>query len=246
MLLRQSVRNVTVALVATIVLSACSGEDKVSVVITGEIGIADDVPSPESASARVSVFERPRQGEEEHIVAERTLHGITGKPIGFELEIARNLLTPDGRYGLRAELMGGDAQVLATSGKARLIEPLTQPDAGRIELKPVARDPSADFQKYRCEDEFQLSAAVDDQRAIVRLANRRLEMAIGEGGAIYTDAHDNRLARTESGIQVRIDDATHRQCALATDQAAASSPDQSKRNKQAARVRDPGDQSGTP
>jgi uncharacterized lipoprotein YbaY len=207
---------ITLALVG--MLAACGDDENPTVTVSGDLQLAEQASIPAGSTARVSVFEHRDGGGDKRIVAERTLHELGKKPIAFELEIARNLINPQGEYGLRGEVTTGEGEVVLHSPEPIRFKPLTQEDAMRIRLEPVAQPTQLTFKKYRCEDGFHLSAATNDDEAVVRLGNRRLVLAAEDDGQSYADEHDNRLATTENGIDFRVDDAEHQSCEVVTDQ----------------------------
>jgi len=212
----------TLLAIALAGLSACGSESNQPVKVTGNLTYSGDRTLPKSATARVSMFEHREDGGDKRIVAERSLHELGKKPIEFDIDVARDLIDPEGRYGLRAEILDTEGNILWQTRDAATIKPLEKRDAVSLQLKPVLKESSLEFKKYQCDDGFLLSAAERDDRAIVKLGNRRLvlkESASGSGGR-YTDEHNNSLDNSNDQMAVVIDDEKHANCKPFTETAA--------------------------
>ena len=201
------------------ILAGCGSEPDPNISVSGELVRNADQALPANASARISMFEHRDGGGDKRIVAERSIHKVQGETIKFDLEIARNLIKPNEEYGLRAEVMAPEGDVLWQMNQPLRFKPLEHSEGVKLELVKARQEMDLAFRKYRCEDGFHLSAVTKTDRAIVRLGNRRLVLPATQAGDSFIDEHDNRL-KTETGerISLRVDGSEHTLCEPVPDQ----------------------------
>lgn len=228
-----------------IVLAGCGSENSQTLTLSGALTYADETPIPAQSNARISMIEHGEDGMNKRIVAERSLYNLGQKPIRFDLDVARNLVDPQGRYGLSAEIVaaGGDVR-WATPHPVR-VKPLERKKPVSLILEAIPQQPGLMLKRFRCQDGFHLSAAIMDHESIVRLGNRRLALQPSDwGDKRYEDDYGNKLWLTDAGLTFHVDGGTHDNCkpvADRTTQAPSDSPeDKEKRNS---RVQNPSDDS---
>ncbi|MES1930167.1 hypothetical protein SADO_12968 [Salinisphaera dokdonensis CL-ES53] len=201
------------------VLAGCGSEPDPNINVSGELVRNTEQALPANASARISMFEHRDGGGDKRIVAERSIHKVQGETIKFDLEIARNLIKPNEEYGLRAEVMAPEGDVLWQMDQPLRFKPLENSEGVKLELVKARQEMDLAFRKYRCEDGFHLSAVTNTDRAIVRLGNRRLVLPATQGGDSFVDEHDNRLkTETDERISFRVDGSEHTLCEPVPDQ----------------------------
>ncbi|WP_293625070.1 hypothetical protein [Salinisphaera sp.] len=199
-------------------VSGCGQGKESTVTVAGALDLGGAQALPDKATARISIFEHRAGGGDKRIVAERTLHDLDGKSIKFTVDIERNLIDPDGDYGLRGEILSADGTILWHSEKPRNIKPLENDSDIALKLVPNATDADLSFQQFRCGDGFHFAAAIQPERAVVRLGNRRLGMPVTEHSDTFQGEHGNQLIRNANEISVRIDDSAHPNCSVVAEQ----------------------------
>ena len=205
-------------LCAILVITGCGQGEPTTVTVAGSIDLAGSQPLPEHANARISMFEHRDGGGDKRIVAERTLHDLGDKSITFTVDIERNLINPEGDYGLRGEILSQDGTILWQSKNATKVKPLEDTSEIHLELVPNATDADLTFEQFRCDDGFHLAAAIQDKRAVVRLGNRRLVMRATKREGTFKGEHGNELMKNADMIEVQIDGSTHERCAVVANQ----------------------------
>lgn len=217
---------VTVALLGVV---GCGQGDPTPIRITGELVFNAEQVS-KGATARVSMFEHGDDGGEKRIVAERTLHQLSTKPIQFEFEVARDLLDAQGDYGLRAQILDADGNVEWTTRETARIQPSTQDKPVSLALTRLADDALPTFEKYQCPDGFFVHIGTVADGILLKMGNRRVtlpEMKTRGQMEIYKDDHGNRLALDADGVaDLVIDSSAHEGCV------AAASGDQNQNQNQ--------------
>lgn len=201
-------------------LAGCGPDQPPSITLEGQLTYAGDTKVPQDSNARISMVERGENGADKRIVAERSLHNIGQKPIGFDISVDRSLISGEGTYGLRAEIVDGSGEVRWATPKPHDIEPMDGAKPVTLKLEATAPPEQLTFEKYRCEDGFHLGAATADAQAVVRLGNRRLVLkaADEQGAKRFSDDHGNELRIADDGVSLKIDGAEHRNCAIVTNQ----------------------------
>jgi uncharacterized lipoprotein YbaY len=207
-----------VCLCAILVITGCGQGEPTTVTVAGSIDLAGSQPLPEHATARISMFEHRDGGGDKRIVAERTLHDLGDKSIAFTVDIERNLINPEGDYGVRGEILSQDGTILWQSKNAKKVKPLENKSEIHLELVPNATDADLTFEQFRCEDGFHLAAAIQGERAVVRLGNRRLVMLATKREGAFKGEHGNELVKNADMIEVQIDGSTHASCAVVANQ----------------------------
>ncbi len=196
-------------------MTACSDGGEQPIKVTGQLVFNGDAAAPGS-TARISMFEHRENGGEKRIVAERTLHELSGKPIGFEIDVARNLIDPAGTYGLRAQIVDSEGNVDWTTRETARIKPLEPQQPVALALTRLIDDSELTFLKYECGDGFHVLIGRTDDRALVRMGNRRLVLLAEsrhKKHTTYSDDHDNRLVmQTDNTAAINIDGAQHDGC----------------------------------
>ena len=205
-------------MLAILLVAGCGTDEPEVVTVAGTVELAGSQALPGDASARISMVEQGEDGASKRIVAERTLHDLDRKSIAFNVEIERDLIEPDGDYGLRGEILAADGNVLWKSEKPRPINPLKNESEVRLELVPSATDAELSFEQYRCDDGFHLAAAFEPKRAVVRLGNRRLVMPAAGRKDKFVGEHGNRLSRDGDRLTVEVDDSVHENCTAVASQ----------------------------
>jgi len=202
-----------VTVLATV--TACSDDGEQPIKVSGQLVFNGDAAAPGS-TARISMFERGDDGGEKRIVAERTLHELSSKPINFEIDVARNLINPAGTYGLRAQIVDSEGNVDWTTRETARIKPLEPQEPVALALTRLIDDSELTFVKYECGDGFHVLIGRTEDRALVRMGNRRLVLPVEsrhKEHITYSDDHDNRLVmQTDNTAEINIDGGQHKGC----------------------------------
>ncbi|MDA3920860.1 MAG: YbaY family lipoprotein [Salinisphaera sp.] len=207
---------VAIAIGLMVTLSACGSRQSDTVQVEGQLNTANSGRMPKNASARISLVQHA--GDKGHIVVEQTLHGLGKPPVKFNLDVRRALLTPGGQYGLNAEILNADGNVIWQTPVPQSVQPLasTPPAPSSLMLQRVSDTQDVEFVNFVCADKFSFGAARQNKQALVHLGRRQLKLAAeasaGTRTATYTDDHKNSLTFKKDSVALTLDGVTHSDC----------------------------------
>lgn len=209
-------------------LSACDNDEAPETVsIKGHLTYRQSAPLPEKANARVSLIQvaetqtgaEPQEGAEaensgRRIVAEQTLHNLDAKPIAFDLQVGRALLSDAGRYVLKAEINNAEGQAQWRTTEPFLIKPAQVDQEIELLLVPTTENMAVlSFTDFVCEDGFAFAVATQSERAVLRLGDRTIQLPSvrSASGAKYS-GDQNVYWSKGSQVLVQIDGQEHPGC----------------------------------
>lgn len=148
---RHCVCRTTALAVMAFALAACGADGSPqSIHITGELKLPADAALGKDVTAEVSLVQLPVTSApasaepptspddapvaSQRIVAKQTLHQPGTSPVAFDLEVARALLTQEGRYALTARIESAKGQPLWHTRAPLVIDPDQTLDGFRLML----------------------------------------------------------------------------------------------------------------
>lgn len=221
---------VLASLVATVsILAGCGSDQPQDVHIRGKLTLAGGGKLPAGASARISLVEHDATGSDNRIVAERTLHDLGKLPVNFNLAVGSELLGTGGQYGLSAQVLDKSGDVRWQTPVPQAVTPRTQQQPALLMLQANNAGMAGDFRHYRCDDNFRFDMAHDPKYAVLRMGKRQISLEAskdsGKKTAVYADDHDDQLIFGHDKITLKVDGASHMNCAVQQNNATATSPD---------------------
>lgn len=203
-------------LVTAAILGGCGSDQPQDVQIRGQLALAGDGRLPDGASARVSLVEHNSGGDENRIVAERTLHDLGKLPVSFNLSVGSELLGSGGQYGLSAQIMDKAGDVRWQTPVPQAVTPRQQSQPALLMLQANDTGLAGDFRHYRCDDDFRFDMANNDKRAVLHMGQRQVSLEAQKSGsaqtAVYADDHGDQLTFGHDKITLKVDGASHMNC----------------------------------
>ena len=205
-----------VALTLFALAAACSSGQQDNIDLEGQLATANDGVLPDNASARISLVQHIGEDGERRIVAEQTLHELDKQPVSFDLTIGRALLTEEGQYGLNAEIVDPDGEVIWQTPVPQSVQPFAKnPQPALLMLQKNTAPSDDEIVAYACADQFRFTASHDARQAIIHLGRRQLSLKAERGQSIFGDEHGNRLEIGAQHIELTIDGTQHANCQIA-------------------------------
>lgn len=217
---------IAAALSTAIGVSGCGDSASGPVKLTGQLEADDAGQSPDlddATSARVSLVEHGDLPEQDQIVAERTIHGVERLPTGYSLSVNRALLDDTHHYGLSAQLLDDDSDVIWQTEAPERVDVFTDNPSTVLHLTRYRVTPEGPFATYACSDGFRFELARDARGAIVHLGKRQISLHAAKGltpeATRYVDAHNDEIV-TEHGVtSIYFDGVSHHDCEVIDDAA---------------------------
>lgn len=205
-----------VALTLFALVAACSSGQQDNIDLEGQLATANDGALPDNASARISLVQHMGENGERRIVAEQTLHKLGKQPISFDLTIGRALLTEEGQYGLNAEIVDSDGDIIWQTPVPQAVQPFAKnPQPALLMLQKNTVPSDDEVVAYVCADQFQFTASHDARQATIHLGRRQLSLEAKRGQSIFGDEHGNRLKIGAQHVELTIDGTQHANCQIA-------------------------------